>query len=36
VNLSDWATVANSAATNALTLPVDATKPTEFYRLVYP
>ncbi|MEI6074192.1 MAG: autotransporter-associated beta strand repeat-containing protein [Verrucomicrobiota bacterium] len=36
VNLNDWDTVPNSATTNAVTLPVDATKPTEFYRLVYP
>ena len=36
VNTNDWTTVAGSAATNQVTIPVDATKPTEFYRLVYP
>ncbi len=35
-NPADWGTVAGSTATNAVSLPVDATKPTEFYRLVYP
>ena len=35
-NTDDWGTVANSAATNRVTQPVDVTKPAEFYRLVYP
>ena len=36
VNTNDWATVAGSSATNQVALPVDSTKPAEFYRLVYP
>jgi autotransporter-associated beta strand protein len=36
VNTNDWGTVAGSAGTNRVSLPVDTTKPTEFYRLVYP
>ena len=35
-NTNDWMTVVGSAATNQVALPVDVTKPTEFYRLVYP
>ncbi len=35
-NTNDWTTVSGSAATNQVTLPIDTTKPTEFYRLVYP
>ena len=35
-NTNDWGTVAGSAATNQVTIPVDATKSDEFYRLVYP
>ncbi len=36
LNANDWATVAGSAQTNQVVLPVDATLPTEFYKLVYP
>ena len=32
----DWGTVAGSTTMNATNLPIDSTKPTEFYRLVYP
>ena len=32
----DWGTVAGSTTMNATNLPIDGTKPTEFYRLVYP
>ena len=35
-NTNDWGTVAGSAATNQMTIPIDVTKPTEFYRLAYP
>jgi len=35
-NAADWSPVAGSASLNSTNLPVDATKPTEFYRLVYP
>ena len=35
-NTNDWGTVAGSASTNNMSIPIDATKPTEFYRLVYP
>jgi autotransporter-associated beta strand protein len=35
-NSNDWATVANSAVTNSLSLPLNPSLPTEFYRLVYP
>ena len=35
-NTNDWTTVTGSAGTNQLFLPIDTTKPTEFYRLVYP
>ena len=35
-NTNDWTTVTGSSATNQVSLPVDATKATEFYRLVYP
>jgi autotransporter-associated beta strand protein len=35
-NTNDWMTVAASAATNQAVIPIDATKPTEFYRLIYP
>jgi hypothetical protein len=35
-NPNDWTTVPGSAATNALTLPVDPALPAKFYRLVYP
>ena len=35
-NAADWSSVAGSASLNSTNLPVDATKPTEFYRLVYP
>ena len=35
-NTNDWGTVAGSAATNQVSLPIDSTKPTEFYRLAYP
>ena len=35
-NMNDWGTVANSASTNLVTIPIDPAKPTEFYRLIYP
>ena len=35
-NTNDWMTVTGSAATNQAVIPIDATKPTEFYRLIYP
>jgi hypothetical protein len=36
LNPNDWAAVANSQATNQVSLPIDATKPAEFYQLVHP
>ena len=33
---NDWDTVANLASTNAVSIPIDTAKPTEFYRMVYP
>jgi autotransporter-associated beta strand protein len=36
LNGNDWGTVSGSAATNQVSLPIDPSKPTEFYRLVYP
>ena len=33
---NDWSTVAGSAGTNQVSIPIDTTKPTEFYRMVYP
>ena len=35
-NVTDWGTVAGSATTNEVAIPIDATKPAEFYRLIYP
>ena len=35
-NANDWGTVSGSAATNQVAVPLDVTKATEFYRLVYP
>ena len=35
-NHLDWGTVAGSAATNTVAIPVNPTTPAEFYRLVYP
>jgi hypothetical protein len=35
-NTNDWGTVAISASTNLVTIPINPTKPAEFYRLVYP
>ena len=35
-NPNDWATVANSASTNQITVPMLPANPTEFFRLVYP
>ncbi|MEI6076499.1 MAG: hypothetical protein WCS94_13035, partial [Verrucomicrobiota bacterium] len=35
-NTNDWSTVAGSATTNKVILTIDPTKPTEFYRMVYP
>jgi autotransporter-associated beta strand protein len=35
-NTNDWTTVANSAGTNTVSLPVDLTQSAEFYQLVYP
>jgi len=36
LNTNDWGTVAGSAATNTVSIPLDSSKPSEFYRLVYP
>jgi hypothetical protein len=36
LNTNDWMSVAGSQGTNQISLPVDATKPAEFYRLIYP
>ncbi|MDR3456936.1 MAG: glycosyl hydrolase [Verrucomicrobiae bacterium] len=35
-NPADWMTLAGSASTNQISLPVDAATPAAFYRLVYP
>jgi hypothetical protein len=35
-NTNDWTTVAGSSTTNQMSITIDPTKPTEFYRLVYP
>ena len=35
-NTNDWTTVTGSAATNAVNITVDPTKPGGYYRLVYP
>ena len=35
-NTNDWGTVAISASTNLVTIPINPTKPAELYRLVYP
>jgi len=35
-NHADWGPVAGSTATNSVIIPIDAAKPTEFYRLAYP
>jgi len=35
-NTNDWMTVPGSTGTNQSTVPIDATMPAEFYRLVYP
>ena len=35
-NMSDWATVTNSATTNQVAIPMNATKPGDYFRLVYP
>lgn len=35
-NTNDWGTVANSASTNQITVPMLPANPTEFFRLVYP
>jgi autotransporter-associated beta strand protein len=35
-NPNDWGTVSGSANTNQVNVAIDPTKPTEFYRLVYP
>jgi len=36
VNINDWGAVAGSSVTNQVSIPINATLPTEFYRLVYP
>ena len=36
LNTNDWGTVAGSAGTNKVSIPIDTAKPTEFYRMVYP
>ena len=36
LDTNDWATVANSALTNQISVPLDAALPMEFYRLIYP
>jgi hypothetical protein len=33
---NDWGTVAGSASTNLISIPIDRTKPADFYRLIYP
>ncbi len=33
---NDWGAVAGSTTTNQVSIPIDATKPTEFYRMSYP
>ena len=35
-NTNDWGAVAGSASTNQISIAIDPTKPTEFYRLIYP
>jgi autotransporter-associated beta strand protein len=35
-NTNDWGTVAGSSGTNQVSISIDGTKPSEFYRLVYP
>ncbi len=35
-NTNDWGTVSGSASTNQIIVPIDRTKPTGFFRLVYP
>jgi hypothetical protein len=35
-NTNDWATVANSASTNQVTIPIIRTNKAGFYRLIYP
>lgn len=36
LNPHDWAVVVGASATNQLSLPIDATRSAEFYRLIYP
>jgi len=36
INPADWDVVPGSSATNDVSIPIDAAKPTEFYRLVSP
>jgi hypothetical protein len=36
LDTNDWMTVAGSQGTNQISLPVNATNPAEFYRLIYP
>jgi subtilase family serine protease len=36
LNTNDWGTVSGSAVTNLITIPIDSSKPGEFYRLIYP
>ena len=36
VQPNDWTSVTGSAATNQISIPLDTSKPTEFYRLVFP
>ena len=35
-NTNDWGTVSGSTGTNQVNVNIDPTKPTEFYRMVYP
>jgi hypothetical protein len=35
-NTNDWGTVSGSASTNMIIVPIDRTKKTGFYRLIYP
>jgi autotransporter-associated beta strand protein len=35
-NPVDWGTVPGSSSTNSVTVPLDGSKPSEFYKLVYP
>jgi hypothetical protein len=36
LNTNDWAAVPGSSTTNQVSIPLNATNPAEFYRLIYP